>query len=636
MPSITRLTSFTINPPPPPKPQKRWLFQAVEIVTRQVDPEEEFFFNPQEFAVQSVARITAPAGRVVYQITWRDGHTAEVPVSSIYEYISEDDLEKLENDYFKDNRNPETIYDDDPDYPGGAPSGGTFAYERDWFLGQKQAKARLAPEQRGMRMQMRLGERAGARKRGRPPKSRTSSPGYKAVRPRGRPRIRTKITDVDTPLDGVSSVERGDERSYSRSRHGALPIGKAERMLHRGGVEEGERYVEEPGETQTTYEDELAAQLATIPSREETPMPVTNDRPQTIPMKPAIHSSQTEDEDEIDSPIDASVHSSPGHNFSLKRKTPPTRNKNHSAQKKTSLPFSPSKVKLAPPNAKALSSSAPRIPHQLPITSMLKRFESPEKKIVAVGSQLKVSALTPHLPPSSPYACTLSRTSGSSSIASFTSAKDTSSSSKSTSRIQAPEKHRAVSGDKLDPPSTTIACKLPSSKTLPPTTVVTPIKQSFSAPSKMSFAPLNASSFYGSSTKTSAETKTPASTRYTLATANSKLSPLSTLNGNTKPKSSSSKASSKSISSWSVSSVEDIKMVDIHPGFNPGDYEDFVDQEDYTVEKILGFKRHQGEKLYLVKWEGYPVDQCTWEPLGNLEGSKSLVQEFERNRLRGG
>ncbi|KAF8418778.1 hypothetical protein BGX38DRAFT_1217086 [Terfezia claveryi] len=520
VPSITRLTSFTINPPPPPKPKKRWMLQAVEIVTRQVDPEEEFFFNPQEFTVQSV----------VYQITWRDGHTAEVPVSSIYEYISEDDLEKLENDYFKDNRNPETIYDDDPDYPGGAPSGGTFAYERDWLPEQKQAKARLAPEQRGMRMQMRLGERA----------------------------------DVDTPLDGASSVERGDERSYSEFWHRELPIDKAEKMLHRGGVEEEERYVEEAGETQTTYEDELAAQLATIPSREETPMPVTNDRPQTILMKPAIHSSQTEDEDEIDSPIDAP--------------TPQTLNKNHSSQKKSSLPFSPSRVKLAPPNAKALSSSAPRKPHQLPITSMLKRL-----------------CLTPQLPPSSPYAGILSHTSGSSSIASFTSTKDTSSSSKSTSNVQAPEKHRAVSGDKLDLPSTTIVCKLPSSKTLPSRTVVTPIKQFFSVPSKMSFAPLNAGSFYGTHITT-----------------------FPTLNGNTKPNSSSSKASSikgKSISSWSASSVEEIKMVGIHPGFNPGDYEDF----------------DQGEKLYLVKWEGYPVDQCTWEPIGNLKGSKSLVQEFERN-----
>lgn len=98
VPSVTRLTSFTINPPPPPPKPKQWVLEAVEIATRQgtglsyetpgliadrpwpqaVDPDEEFFFNPHEFEVQSVSRITAPAGRVVYQITWRDGHTAEV------------------------------------------------------------------------------------------------------------------------------------------------------------------------------------------------------------------------------------------------------------------------------------------------------------------------------------------------------------------------------------------------------------------------------------------------------------------------------------------------------------------------------------------------------------------------------
>lgn len=499
-------------------------------------------------------------------------------------------------------------------------------------------------------MEMRLEERVGARKGGRPPKSRTSSPGYRAVgykptgKPRGRPRIRPKITDVDTSLDGVSSVERDDERSYSRSRGGGLPMGEGsdvEDMLHRGGVED--EYAEEV-ETETTYEDELAAQLAaeaTLPSREETPMSVTSDRPQTIPMKHVIRSSQTEDEDEIDSPVDAPVHSrSPDHNFSLKRKRTPSPNKNHSAQKKISLPLSPSKVKPAPPNTMALSSSAPRASHQLPITSMLKRFESSEKKAAAVGNQPKVPAPTPQPPPSSPCAGILSRTSSSSSIASFTSAKDT---SMNTSKVQASDKH-TTSGAKWNPSSTKATYKKSaSSKALPSITVATSTKQP-SVPSKMPFAPLDPGSFYGSSIKTLAPAKASTLTKRTLATAKPKISLHPTSNSNTKPKpnrpkSSSSKASSrkaKSTSSWSVSSVEDTKMVGIHPGFNPGDYEEFVDQEDYTVEKILAFKRDQGEKLYLVKWQGYPSDQCTWEPLGNLDGSKSLVQEFERSRLRGG
>ena len=35
VPSVTRLTNFTINPPPAPPRPKRWVLAAVEIVTRQ-------------------------------------------------------------------------------------------------------------------------------------------------------------------------------------------------------------------------------------------------------------------------------------------------------------------------------------------------------------------------------------------------------------------------------------------------------------------------------------------------------------------------------------------------------------------------------------------------------------------------
>jgi len=495
-------------------------------------------------------------------------------------------------------------------------------------------------------MQMRLGERAGARKRGRPLGSGTSSPGYKTggYRPtgknRGRPRIRAKITYVDTPVDGVSSV---DERSYSRSRDTTDEGELDEEMLHRRGVKSEGEYAEEEEETQTTYEDELAAQLAaeaTIPSRGETPMPLTSDRPQTAPMKLVILSSQPEDEDEIDSPVDAPVHSDPDHSFVLKRKAPPSPNKSYSAEKKIPLPFSPSKTKPSPPKPKAFLSSAktPRVSHQLPITSMLKRFESPEKKAIALGNHIKVPALTPQLPPSSsPYTGILSRQS-SSSIGSFTSfVKGTSSPSRDATELQVAGKYKTASESKLGPPSTTTThIKPPASEILQSIKVATPTKPSSFVPNTMSFAPLHADSFY---------TKTLAPTRHTFATAKPQIKPHPTPNSNSKPKSerpkpltskpSTRKAKSTS-SSWSISSVEDTKMVGIHPGFNPEDYEDFVTQEDYTVEKILAFKRYQGQKLYLVKWEGYPDEQCTWEPLVNLEGSKDLVQDFEKSRLRGG
>lgn len=37
-------------------------------------------------------------------------------------------------------------------------------------------------------------------------------------------------------------------------------------------------------------------------------------------------------------------------------------------------------------------------------------------------------------------------------------------------------------------------------------------------------------------------------------------------------------------------------------------------QEEYDLECILGQKKVDGEDMYLVKWTGYPLERCTWEP----------------------
>jgi hypothetical protein len=39
----------------------------------------------------------------------------------------------------------------------------------------------------------------------------------------------------------------------------------------------------------------------------------------------------------------------------------------------------------------------------------------------------------------------------------------------------------------------------------------------------------------------------------------------------------------------------------------------------YFAEKIVGEKLGEiGKTLYFVKWEGYPLDEATWEPRRNL------------------
>ena len=52
--------------------------------------------------------------------------------------------------------------------------------------------------------------------------------------------------------------------------------------------------------------------------------------------------------------------------------------------------------------------------------------------------------------------------------------------------------------------------------------------------------------------------------------------------------------------------------------------------EYYNIEKIIDRKRVNGKFLYKIKWEGYPMSQCTWEPLKNLENAKSLIEEYDK------
>ncbi|KAI5804229.1 hypothetical protein DFH27DRAFT_398088 [Peziza echinospora] len=76
-PSSAPSSTFSINVPPPPVPVPRLLLHSIVVPSVNVDPHEEFLINPAEFRVQSVSRITAPAGRVVYEVVFQDGHSAE-------------------------------------------------------------------------------------------------------------------------------------------------------------------------------------------------------------------------------------------------------------------------------------------------------------------------------------------------------------------------------------------------------------------------------------------------------------------------------------------------------------------------------------------------------------------------------
>ena len=52
--------------------------------------------------------------------------------------------------------------------------------------------------------------------------------------------------------------------------------------------------------------------------------------------------------------------------------------------------------------------------------------------------------------------------------------------------------------------------------------------------------------------------------------------------------------------------------------------------EFYNIEKIIGRRKNNGRLEYKIKWEGYPMNQSTWEPMKNLESAKELVEEYNR------
>ncbi|XP_063228241.1 uncharacterized protein LOC134534110 isoform X2 [Bacillus rossius redtenbacheri] len=72
-------------------------------------------------------------------------------------------------------------------------------------------------------------------------------------------------------------------------------------------------------------------------------------------------------------------------------------------------------------------------------------------------------------------------------------------------------------------------------------------------------------------------------------------------------------------------SIKDTKALDGNPAA--------AGEEEYVVEKILA-KRYNPKKKcfeYLLKWEGYPHEQNTWEPVENMQACENLVEAFERN-----
>ena len=55
------------------------------------------------------------------------------------------------------------------------------------------------------------------------------------------------------------------------------------------------------------------------------------------------------------------------------------------------------------------------------------------------------------------------------------------------------------------------------------------------------------------------------------------------------------------------------------------------DEAFYTIEQIIDRKKFKGKYKYKIKWKGFPIEQCTWEPIKNLQHALGFVDEYNRN-----
>ena len=55
------------------------------------------------------------------------------------------------------------------------------------------------------------------------------------------------------------------------------------------------------------------------------------------------------------------------------------------------------------------------------------------------------------------------------------------------------------------------------------------------------------------------------------------------------------------------------------------------DKNYFDVEKIITRKIDGKNKYYLIKWVGYPIKDCSWEPVSHLKNISHMVEIFDNN-----
>ena len=51
----------------------------------------------------------------------------------------------------------------------------------------------------------------------------------------------------------------------------------------------------------------------------------------------------------------------------------------------------------------------------------------------------------------------------------------------------------------------------------------------------------------------------------------------------------------------------------------------------YEIEDIITREIKDDKNYYLIKWKGYSIAECTWEPTSHLNNVITMVEQFENN-----
>jgi len=65
---------------------------------------------------------------------------------------------------------------------------------------------------------------------------------------------------------------------------------------------------------------------------------------------------------------------------------------------------------------------------------------------------------------------------------------------------------------------------------------------------------------------------------------------------------------------------------------------EFPSGQEFVVERVVARRFNQKKKHfeYLLKWEGYPPEQNTWEPAENMSACAHLITQYEDSLIKNG